>query len=112
MAFTAIGLQHVNLSRGQPPRSELLRSALAGLLLLLTIASAHAGLHHALHADASHAGHECLFTLLATGGVDLAPEAKAPLPPPAALATSREAVVPYASFSEISLPPSCGPPLA
>lgn len=102
----------MQLSRSPSVRSELLRSALAGLLLLLTIASVHAELHHLLHADACRAAHECLFTLLATGGVDLAPVTTTPLPPLATVAPRREAVVPYASFSEISLPPSCGPPPA
>ena len=60
---------------GKIPRLALVCALLAGMLLALMMAVSP-GLHDVVHHDGDEKGHQCLVTLMLTGGCDdTAPEA-------------------------------------
>ncbi len=58
------------LKHGAPAR-PLMAGLLLGLFLFVLAMAEFKSLHHAVHADAEQAEHQCAVTLLASGQIDL-----------------------------------------
>lgn len=82
------------------------------LVLLLNLLVASSSLHEILHADASHAGHQCAVTLFAHGQVD---SAVADVSPAATVALVLLSPIPeFSGFAPViaGLPAGRAPPVS
>lgn len=96
-----------------------MRSALLVLMLggfaLAVVAAASPELHKQLHHDSGEAQHQCLVTLLGSGGVDHLPTASFAVDlvaPPWSEPIDREGVVAHSFFLECSVFEHAPPPIS
>ncbi len=91
-------------------RRRLSAAIMLGLFLgVFTVALSEA-LHRVLHAEACQPQHECAVTMLQGGLVENAVTAVAPVVLYAFAFTAPTPVSIFVPSTDLSLPPSCGPP--
>ncbi|HET7534902.1 MAG TPA: hypothetical protein VFJ90_00510 [Candidatus Didemnitutus sp.] len=97
-------------------RSQRLRAVMAGFMfavwLLLNAVAASPELHHQLHDDSGHAGHDCLVTQMSSGHLPVEFTATIATVPETIFAESLCVGEVRCDFNSAHLlPHSCGPPL-